>query len=62
MRVRLKFKQDVAISVESSKAPLAFPAKTALKPGFAVEDSSSDDRMLPTFFWSLSDLPGDGRI
>ncbi|WP_233268383.1 hypothetical protein, partial [Pantoea sp. BAV 3049] len=62
MCVRLKIKQDVGVLCKNSSLLLSFPPKTVWKPGNAVEDSSSDGRMLPTFFWSLSDLPGDGRF
>ena len=55
--VRLKIKQDVAISGKSVTAPSAFAAKAARKQGIAVEDSSCDDRMLPTLFWIYQSSP-----
>ncbi|WP_312047237.1 hypothetical protein, partial [Erwinia sp.] len=51
IRVRLKIKQDVAISGKTTRELWAFAAKAARKQGIAVEDSSSDGRMLPTLFW-----------
>ena len=57
MFVRLKFKQDVGLLCKNSNQLLPFTAKAVSKRGIAVEESSSDDRMLPTFFWSLPDPP-----
>ncbi|MFU9138253.1 hypothetical protein, partial [Erwinia tasmaniensis] len=54
--VRLKFKQDVGLLCKNGRLVGGITANPGRKRGNGVEDSLADGRMLPTLFWSLSDL------